>query len=371
MLQNHFIQATFRLLFLIVLIAGSIYTIFKISSYTYPFIAAFILAYIINPLVNVLEKKFKAPRGFAVFISIVILLASLGALLTFLVFEIIDGTQFLMDVVPKYFQSFVKLGEVFVLKEILPLYENILSRFHELDHGKQTTIISNIEHIGDSITNWGTAFVTNSLLEISSIIRSLPATISALIVSLLATFFISKDWDKLIQLKNEKIPVKITHIWSDIFQQLRSALVGFIKAQLTLITMTTIIVAIGLVTLGVPYAITIALIIGIVDLLPYLGTGIVLIPWVLYSHIAGNTRFAVALLILYILVLIQRQIMEPKIISSQIGIHPLATLAAVFIGYQLFGFLGFILGPIIVIIIETLRKAKVLHHAWKFIHDLK
>ena len=102
--------------------------------------------------------------------------------------------------------------------------------------------------------------------------------------------------------------------------------------------MTTVIVLIGLLILRVPYAITIAIITGVVDLLPYLGTGAVFVPWVIYVFFTGDTAFAIGLLILYIVVIVQRQIMEPKVLSSNIGLDPLATLVALFVGFKLFGF---------------------------------
>ncbi len=357
----------YRFLFLLAIVIGGLYALYKISSYMYPFIIAFILAYFMNPLVDMLEQKLKIPRAFASIISLFIIFSALGGLLTLFIVEMINGTQFLLNVVPRYLQSFVKLGETFVLERIFPIYENILSRFNELNEDNQAAVVSNIQNFGDSVADWGTRIATNVLLGISAVISSFPTTITALFISLLATFFISKDWDKLMQLKEQILPKKVIQIWNDVFQQLRNALLGFMKAQLTLVALTTITVFSGLILLRVPYAFTIALIIGIVDLLPYLGTGFILIPWITYSFIVGNRAFAVALLILYSLILVQRQMMEPKVISTHIGIHPLAVLIAVFLGYQLFGFLGFIFGPTIIVILESLRKAKVFHYIWKFI----
>ena len=135
---------------------------------------------------------------------------------------------------------------------------------------------------------------------------------------------------------------------------------------LTLVSMTTVIVLIGLLILRVPYAITIAIITGVVDLLPYLGTGAVFVPWVIYVFFTGDTAFAIGLLILYIVVIVQRQIMEPKVLSSNIGLDPLATLVALFVGFKLLAF-RINHRSVTLVLLNTLHKANVFHDLWKYI----
>ena len=152
-----------------------------------------------------------------------------------------------------------------------------------------------------------------------------------------------------------------------VFVDLKRAFFGFIKAQLTLISITTIIILIGLLVLRVNYAITIALVTGLVDIIPYLGTGLIFVPWIIYEFITGDINLAIGLVVLYVIVLVQRQIMEPKVLSSNIGMDPLATLISLFVGFKLIGFLGLIVGPITLVILTTLQKANVFHDVWTFI----
>ncbi|WP_438825770.1 AI-2E family transporter, partial [Paenibacillus phytohabitans] len=102
-----------------------------------------------------------------------------------------------------------------------------------------------------------------------------------------------------------------------------------------LISVTAVIVIIGLLLLGVDSAFAIGLTIGIVDLVPYLGVGIVILPWALYSYMTGNLALAVGLLVLYGIILITRQVLEPKVLASSIGLDPLAMLIGMFAGLQL------------------------------------
>jgi sporulation integral membrane protein YtvI len=117
----------------------------------------------------------------------------------------------------------------------------------------------------------------------------------------------------------------------------------------------------------VEYAITVALIIGLVDLIPYLGTGLIFVPWIIFLAISGNLPLAIGLGVLYLIVIVQRQLMEPNILSSSIGLDPLTTLVSLFIGFQLIGFLGLLVGPVTVVIFNTLYKAGVFHEIYAFI----
>ena len=109
---------------------------------------------------------------------------------------------------------------------------------------------------------------------------------------------------------------------------------------------------VGLSILGVNYSLLIAILIAVVDILPILGTGTILIPWALFSFVSGNVGLASGLLILYGVVLIIRQLVEPKIVGGSIGLHPLATLAAVYIGIRFVGFTGIFIGPIVALCIK-------------------
>jgi sporulation integral membrane protein YtvI len=116
---------------------------------------------------------------------------------------------------------------------------------------------------------------------------------------------------------------------------------------------------IGLLILQVPSAFTIGLMIGLVDLLPYLGVGIVLVPWAIYTLLIGDMVLGVGLSILYLVILIVRQIMEPKVLASSVGLDPLATLIGMFVGLKLFGVLGLLIGPVSLIIIDAFNGANV------------
>lgn len=129
---------------------------------------------------------------------------------------------------------------------------------------------------------------------------------------------------------------------------------GYFKAQLIMMLMTFIIFSIGLVLIDAPFPLLFGFIIAVVDVLPVLGSGIIMIPWTIISFIKGSSDFAIALAIVYLVATLVRQILEPKIIGDKIGIRPLYTFIATIAGSLIFGPIGIILGPIISVIIKSI-----------------
>ena len=137
-----------------------------------------------------------------------------------------------------------------------------------------------------------------------------------------------------------------------------TGLKGYAKAQLILMGITLSILIVGLFILKVPYAILIAIAISIVDVLPVLGSGLVLVPWAIISFILGNSYLSKGLGILYIILLISRQLLEPKIMGKEIGVRPLYTFGATIIGSLVLGPVGLVVGPLIAVVITSVIKTK-------------
>ncbi|MFO1444005.1 sporulation integral membrane protein YtvI [Bacillus sp. Bva_UNVM-123] len=366
-MNYQYIFRTLRFLLVIGCIFLFFISFFFLAKVAYPFLIGFAIAFLINPLVNFLEKKGRMPRALSVLISIVLLIGLFAGLITLLIVEIVSGADYLAKVVPEHLDTLINYIEQFFAAQIIPLYNQLTSLLSNLDTGQQDAILANIESVGKKIGTTLGSFIQNLFGKIPNIISWFPNAATVLIFSLLGTFFISKDWYRLSALGGKLIPNKAKSSSKTVFADLKKALFGFIKAQATLISISTVIILIGLLIMRVDYAITIALIAGIVDIIPYLGTGLIFVPWVIYAAITGDMGMAIGIGVLYTIVLVQRQIMEPKILSSNIGLDPLATLVALFVGFKLIGFLGLIVGPVTLVIITTLHRANVFRDLWAYI----
>lgn len=367
----HYVYSFLRFLLVVAIVVFSFFALIFTAKITYPFIIAFFLALMMNPLVNLLERKAKMPRGLAVTAVLVLLISVIAGFLTLVISEMISGFGYLAEVIPQHTQVLVQFVQTYFTQQILPVYYDLLAMFKNLDPSQRETVVSNIQSVGQNITTNVKEFVQSVLTGLQNFLLSLPNVVTVMIFSILATFFISKDWYRFKGWIEKRTPERTVESGRSVYKELRKALVGFVKAQLTLISITAGIVLIGLLILQVDYAITIAILTGLVDLLPYLGTGAVFVPWIIYSFLMEEYTLSIGLSILYGVVIIQRQVMEPKILSSSIGLDPLATLISLFIGFKLFGFLGLIIGPVTLVVIRALSQANVFSDVWKFITGKK
>ena len=155
-----------------------------------------------------------------------------------------------------------------------------------------------------------------------------------------------------------------------------SSLGDYIKAEGIIILISFSIVLIGLiifsiVRMNVKYPLVIALFIGFVDALPILGAGTIMIPWAILSAFNGDITLAISLIILYVIIIVTRQLIEPRIISSHIGIHPIFTLVAMYTGFKIVGVLGMFVGPVILIILKNIFETMIDNGVIKTILDRK
>lgn len=370
-MNTTYIYRTIRFLLVVGAIVAGAYALFYVSKVTYPFIIGFLIAFMMNPLVNFFQQKARMPRSLAVLVALVLIISTFAGLITLLIVEIASGADYLSRVVPEHLVTLIDYIEHFFAAQIIPLYNQLAGLFQNLETGQQDTIINNIQNVGTTIGNTAGNFIKSFFENIPNILSWFPNAATVLIFSLLGTFFISKDWYRLSAMGNRFLPARAKHSGKTVFVDLKKALFGFLKAQATLISLTTVIILIGLLILRVDYAITIALVSGIVDIVPYLGTGAVFVPWIIYEAITGDVSTAIGLGILYVVVIVQRQVMEPKILSSSIGLDPLATLIALFIGFKTIGFLGLIVGPVVLVVFNTLQRANVFRDLWSFIMGSK
>jgi sporulation integral membrane protein YtvI len=365
-MNSIYVNRVLRSVLVVFICISAILSIYYLSKITYPFIIAILIAYFMNPMVDFFEKKAKMPRSLAVIISLFFIVAVFAGLITLLVAEIVSGAEYLALVVPNHVETLVNYLEQLFAGQVIPLYNQLSGLFNNLDDGQQDTIMKNIQSVGSQIGTTAGNFIQGFFEKIPAILGWFPNAATVIIFSLLATFFISRDWHRLSTF-GKYLPNRAKSSGKTVFADLKRALFGFIKAQLTLISITTVIILTGLLILKVDYAITIALVTGLVDIIPYLGTGAVFVPWIIFEAVAGDMARAIGLGVLYLIVLVQRQVMEPKILSSSIGLDPLATLVSLFAGFKLLGFLGLIAGPVTLVILTTLHRANVFRDLWEYI----
>ncbi|MFD2627914.1 sporulation integral membrane protein YtvI [Oceanobacillus kapialis] len=363
-------QLSYQLLrFLVVLLIGvAIFFFFQYTGkFIYPFLIAIILSLGMHPVVTFLQKKLNFPRIIATLTVLVTGFLILFGFIFFIIHEIILGVISIADKIPGYFSKGIQIFDNLITAYILPFYQKIASLVHTLDEGQQLTIKEKIIEFANGLAATVAEFLQHLLLSIPALLGTLPNSVTIIIFVILASFIITNDWELLsIKVKN-LLPDNVQISGQHVLTQLKKATVGYMKAQVTLIFITFIIILIGLIILKVDHPLTIAFLAACVDLLPYVGTGILFIPWILYLYMTGNFPLTIGLIVIYMVIVIVRQILEPKVLASSIGLHPLAALIILFIGVQILGMLGFLLAPVLLILINAFYKAQIPQRLWHFI----
>jgi sporulation integral membrane protein YtvI len=354
------------------LVAGGLYVAYKAAAFLvpllYPFIIGFIIAYLINKPVDLLQYRARWPRWLAVTGVLTIVIFILLGIISVIIAQVVIEIGNLLDMLPVYISQLSDYIKNFISHSVQSgLYNRFTNLYSNLDESYRSKIQENVSLGMSKIAATGTNLTKSILTGIRNFLSSIPNAATVMVISILSAFFLSKDYHKIGRKVRTLVPPDYFRKGMGVAGDLQKALFGFIKAQLTLITITAVIVVIGLLIIGVPYAVSIGLLTGLVDLMPYLGTGAVFVPWIAYGFFTGDFPLVIGLSILYAVVIIQRQIMEPKIVATNVGLDPLLTLVALFAGLKLFGFLGLIIGPVLLVVINALQNAGVFRDVWLYI----
>lgn len=318
-----------------------------IFAYFTPFVTAFILSLIIEPLVKFLQKL-KLGRGISVLLSILIFLGGFVAVSIFAVTRIVFELIKLYNRLPNYYDGIYNFS-VEIIQQATDLYLQLPPEALNIIQSGLRTVFEKV-----------TTFLSHTTTWLIDILTALPSTMIFLIITLIATFFLTKDKYMIKDFIFRQLPPswdgKLTSLKTDLF----GALIGFLKAQSIILTVTFTESFIGLTLIGIDYAFILAIIIAIFDILPVLGTGGIYIPWAIVNIIMGNFRLGIALLVLYGIITVVRYMIEPKVVGQQLGIHPVVTLMSMFAGLKIIGAPGLILGPTTVVALKACQHAGII-----------
>ena len=333
----------------------------------YPFVFALLVAYLMQPVIVFLENRFKLPRAAGAFAVIAAGIVLILGILVLIAAELLRGSIHLADSIPHYVQLLMQFSERMMNDFIMPQYQRFLSIFQNLEPGQQETISIQAEKVMEQIVYGFALSMQHLLLQLPEMLMIIPSSLTAIMFSSLSAFFIAADWQRLSGFWTNLMPERTDRQLRSMTDALKASAVGFFKAQFILLALTGILLFAGLLILRVEHALTISLGAVAVDLLPYLGTGVMFLPWIAFSFLTGNYGLAAGLSILYMVIIIVRQLLEPKILASSTGINPLALLIAMFACLKLWGAAGLLFAPLLLVFFGAMKKAGIIRSLWQFI----
>ena len=333
------------------IIAAIIYITIKYAlGWFLPFVLGFGIAFMLKPLINVITKKLKINRKIVAGITVLLFYATVGALFTLIIVNVFIALK----------EVFIQLPEVYknsIEPAIFNISNNIDIWIIKLDPTLTETIREMISSIAKSLGTIVSSISSGVVTFVSAAVSMVPSFFIMIIFTIISSFFFAMDYVKITGFITKQFSPKMRSIFFEVKDYIVGTLFKFVKAYSIIITITFIELSIGLSILRVENAITIALLIACVDILPVLGTGGIVIPWIFIELFKGNIPFAIGLTIVYVTITVIRNIIEPKIVGQQVGLHPIIMLVCIFIGARLFGFIGIFVLPIIVIILKNLNDS--------------
>lgn len=336
-------------------IAAAFYLLFKhLIPAASPILLAIPISALISPWADRIAEKAHLPRKMVAILLLLLFFSGLGALLYLASSKLISEVG---DLLERLSTDPNALAEV--SRGVEGLLSSVTHRFGFLQSSLNENTLSDLgvdlsTLISSALTSLASSLTAKLSGATVGAFSAIPSILFFAIVFLISSFYLTADRQRILSYLTALLPQSWQNKLPALKKKTSLALTGYLKAYFFIMLLTFLEVFIGLTILRAKYALLMSLIIAAVDVLPILGAGAILLPWAGISYFTGDPRLGTGLLILYAVVLILRQIEEPRIVGDSIGLHPLATLASVYLGIKFAGLFGILLGPIAALLIKSL-----------------
>ncbi|MFT8363268.1 MAG: sporulation integral membrane protein YtvI [Sporolactobacillus sp.] len=356
-----------RALYVLISVISCLTLIFLVCRYALPLVIAFASAIMLNPAVAVVARKTGLPRGLAAFVVLFVFFSMATGLLLGVALAMLKGAASLTQWMPVQLDAFFKTIQAFLFSQLLPSWERINDFFGWSAKAQQKAIQLNFESMAATLMNFSADLFSRSRQSLAQLVSTLPSTLCSASLVFLAAFWLSKDSERIRSFVSAQFAPSFYCSLADASQKLKRLCLGFARTQSIHVLMTWLTLMVGLSVLRVQHAIIIAVLTGLIDLLPYLGAGIIFIPWVCDELLQHHYLLALALSAVYLTIVIQRQLLEPRIVRPVNGIDPLVALITLYIGFRWIGFPGLVLGPLAALMLKILYQNGTLTLIWHYI----
>jgi len=330
----------------IILVLIVVYLLFKLGIFLFPFTLALFFSIMTQPFSRFLEKKLKFSQKIATIVSIVLFLV------IFLGFISLSALRLSGEI----YKLSINLNKY--SKEAQSLWNTAIDKVYSLLGYFPEGFDEQVKNSINGFIRMGTSKLGSFINSLINFITSIPTIILYICITILSTFFISLDKNKIMAFLEQQFPKSWIKKVYNIKREMFNVLGSYIRAQIILMTICffELLISFNILSFlkfNLQYPLIFSIVICIIDALPILGAGAVLLPWSLISFVTGDINLGLALLIIYFLVLSVRQMLEPKLISQNLGVHPLVTLISMYSGFKFFGVIGFLIGPVVMIILKN------------------
>ncbi len=326
----------------------------------YPFYISIVLAIVILPLAKLLERKLYFPRGLAIFTMIFILLVVSVTVISLSMIELIHFLQQFSYLLPQIFDTTLQhfYETIFPWTEkVIGTLSNLLSKSPDFSQDYFTQLLRDF---ANSLREYSQNFLLDLVQSLILLFTDTLQSSYIFILILLSTYFLAKDGPRWAAVLLAKLPVPVKDFVFDLRTQSFQVIKRYFFAQLLIILSSGLLIWIGLTILDVKHALAITFFSMLLDFIPLIGVSVVFIPWILYSFLTQQFHMTIGLSVLLLVLIIFRNIIEPKLLGTSLGIHPFVMIILLFLFFQWFGVMGVLLTPLCLILLITIKQTGIL-----------
>lgn len=336
---------TVRAMLSIAVALGLLYLSFTAGA---PFLLALVVAIFLEPINLFFIKRLRLNRLVSAIITCTLFTIGLLGLMFLIGLKVLNEVIAFVEKLPRYFSNLSVFANDW-LSQLRKTYENL-----------PPETVESIEQYVMTLLDWLTKQAMGLSGKLGGVLSSVPSLFIFFIVFIVAVYMFSFSLNTLKQSVLSFFHEDSREKVNSVLDSLRNSIFGFLRSQIILSALTYIISLVGLLVLHVKYPLAIALLIIIVDIMPILGTGSVLVPWAIYCIFVGDIFTGIGLLLLFLVITVFRRIVEPKVLGDSVGISALSVLISLYVGLELVGVIGVFLGPLVVIIYKACRQAGII-----------
>lgn len=313
-----------------------------------PFLLGYLIAMIASPIVRFFEEKLKIKRKTGSVFVIVAVIALVVLVVYLIGAKLVEQIMGLTAELPEMWNS--------TEADLIRIGKNLDIFISRLPEDFRLTIAGIGEKMDSFFASMVEKISTPTITAVGNMAKQLPSILIGMIMCLLSSYFFVAEKDYMSNFFEKHAPYSVRKRWKLLMRSLKRAVGGYFKAQFKIEAFVYILLLVGLSVLGIDYAILIALGIAFLDLLPFFGTGTVMVPWAIIKFLSADYKMAVGLLIIWGGGQLLRQVIQPKIVGDSIGVEPIPTLFLLYIGYKVGGVIGMIVAVPVGIIVQNMNE---------------
>lgn len=325
-----------------------------------PFVLALLLSWLLNPMVKGVQKRWGGSRKALSLVLILLLFGVAGGALAALGYSVISELVSLAN----NWQG-IWSGVVALIDSVGTWLSGL---FEYLPPEVETTAAGVADRLIDWVQNSVSALLNAAASGAGSFAMSVPSFAVAAVVFVMASYFITSDYPRLRELVTSRMSLGVRSFLSQVKRAAVAGFGGYIRAQLILATVVFFILLAGFLIIRQPYAVLLAFLLAVLDFIPIVGSGTVMVPWAVISLLTREFAAAAELMVIWGVIAVFRQVAEPRIVGNQTGLSPIASLISIYVGMRLAGVPGMILGPVTCMVVVNICRLGVFDGA---ISDLR